>query len=143
MDLAVRRKSEAAKQMKTKMAVQPGEPALFGGLKSDRLLYVIVTASFAEKQMAAEKAGKIIIPQVSFQEASLNEVVGFLVKKSRELDPDKQGVNIILQDAPRGQPATITLNLRNVPLLQAVKYIAAIVGMKMVGEPNSLRLVPQ
>jgi type II secretory pathway component HofQ len=66
-------------------------------------------------------------------------VIEFLVKKSLELDPEKKGVNIILQLSDAKPPA-ITLNLRNVPLLQALKYVAQLSGLEIVADERVLQL---
>jgi general secretion pathway protein D len=43
------------------------------------------------------KLANIIIPKIEFEEATIAQVVAFLKKRSQELDPDSEGVNIILQ----------------------------------------------
>jgi general secretion pathway protein D len=54
----------------------------------------------AERGIRA-KLQNIILPKVEFEEASVAQVVAFLKKRSQELDPDGEGVNIILQlEAP-------------------------------------------
>jgi len=88
----------------------------------------------------AQKAAKIVVPRVEFQEASLADVVNFFAFKSRELDPEKKGVNILLQAPPEAQAAKITLNLRDVPLLDAVRYTAEIAGLKMTAGEHALVL---
>jgi len=56
----------------------------------------------AERGIRA-KLQNIILPKVEFEEASVAQVVAFLKKRSQELDPDGEGVNIILQlEAPAG-----------------------------------------
>jgi Flp pilus assembly secretin CpaC len=89
---------------------------------------------------AARKAAKIVIPSIELVEAPLSSVIEFLVKKSRELDSEKKGVNVILQLSGDKKPPAITLNLRNVPLLQALKYVAAIANLELVADEHALRL---
>ena len=43
------------------------------------------------------KLDNIIIPKISFEEATIQSVVKYLKTRSRELDPDGEGVNIFLQ----------------------------------------------
>lgn len=43
------------------------------------------------------KMENIIIPKISFEEATIHAVVKYLKSRSRELDPDGEGVNIFLQ----------------------------------------------
>ncbi len=116
-----------------------------------------------------EKMQKIIIPAVEFRQANINDVVNFLVEASIAADPDKEGVNIILNlgqgggggAAPAPAPAAteaavdewgfggddfgmssapvssgaagvrdITLNLRRITMLDAIKYITEVAGLK-------------
>ena len=49
-----------------------------------------------EKSPAQTRAGKIIIPRVEFRESSLRAAFDFLSMKSRQLDPDELGINVIL-----------------------------------------------
>ncbi len=51
------------------------------------------------------KLEEIVIPTIDFEEATIQTVVEFLKKKSRELDPDGEGVNIILYEEPAGARA--------------------------------------
>lgn len=60
-------------------------------------------ARFAPAQAAESKEAIVerklrasIIPEVNFRDASIQDVVAFLVQSSRELDSEKLGVNIIL-----------------------------------------------
>ncbi len=43
------------------------------------------------------KLETIVIPKISFEEASIHAVIKYLKSRSRELDPDGEGVNIFLQ----------------------------------------------
>jgi len=69
--------------------------------------------------------------------------VEFLVAKSRELDPEKVGLTIILRPPPGAKPPAITLNLRNVPLLKALGYIAQLANMELAASDHALRLEPK
>ena len=50
-----------------------------------------------EEKGIRAKLDNIIIPEVSFEDAKIGEVIDFLKKRSVELDPDGEGVNIMLQ----------------------------------------------
>ncbi len=119
-----------------------------------------------------EKMQKIIIPSLEFRQANIADVVNYLVDASISADPDKEGVNIILNlgdsgasaaaAAPAAAPASdgfddwgdfggddfgsassssfssgssggvtpITLNLRRISMLDAIKYITEVAGLK-------------
>src|SRR5207302_5571755 len=44
-----------------------------------------------------KKLNSIIIPKIDFKDSTVREAVDFLVKKSKDLDPEGQGVNIVLK----------------------------------------------
>ncbi len=53
-----------------------------------------------------KKLNEIIIPTVKFDNVTIREAIDFLKRKSIDLDPEKKGVNIVLQlDAGPGAPA--------------------------------------
>lgn len=94
-----------------------------------------------------EKMAKIIFPQVQFAGASVEEAVEFLRIKSRdydtfERDPAKKGVNLIIKPGAAPSTALITLDLKDVPMEQALKYITELGGMKYKIEPYAVVVVP-
>ena len=118
-----------------------------------------------------EKMQKIIIPSLEFRQANIADVVNYLVDASISADPEKEGVNIILNLGDSGASAAapaasapasdgfddwgdfggddfgssssssfssgssggvtpITLNLRRISMLDAIKYITEVAGLK-------------
>jgi hypothetical protein len=95
-----------------------------------------------------EKANEIIIPKMSLREARVSETVDFLAHRSRTLDPEGLGVNILIKQTsplagvpavqgipglpnadaplppPAGGEARVTLNAANVTLSEALKQVA-------------------
>lgn len=133
-----------------------------------------VTAS--QSQQLREKMQEIIIPSISFRQASIVDVINFLREASEINDPtpQKTGVNIILQlDAGPAMPAptpsaptedlfgipggtppaeappetagipAITLTLRRVSLLDAIKYVTDVAGLKYRLEENAVIITPK
>ena len=93
------------------------------------------------------KMAKIVFPQVQFSGASIEEAIEFLRIKSKDLDtfttdPTKRGVNLILKQGAAASTATITLDLRDVPMVEALKYITELAGMKYKIEPFAVVVVP-
>lgn len=154
----------------------------------------VVNRGAVETQTSAqklqEKMEKIIIPSIEFRQANITDVVNFLVEASIAGDPEKTGVNIILNlNVPGGassptpavaapapaaqedfgfgdfggdfgqteQPATdfsspapsssgvptITLNLRRISLLDAIKYITEVARLKYRLEENAVMITPE
>ncbi|MFZ4763630.1 MAG: Amuc_1098 family type IV pilus outer membrane protein [Roseimicrobium sp.] len=94
-----------------------------------------------------EKMQKIIFPQVQFQGASIEEAVEFLRIKSKdydtvEKDPAKRGVNLLIKPGTAPSTATISLDLRDVPMTEALRYITELGGMKFKIEPFAVVVVP-
>jgi hypothetical protein len=94
-----------------------------------------------EASPAEVQANKIILPKVQFQEATLTEAVEFLRVKSRELDPEKKGLNILVK--PGGNPNDrITMQLKDVPAYEALRYCAEIAGHQLSAGENAFILSP-
>lgn len=112
------------------------------------------------------RLNRIIIPRVDFRDATVRQAVGFLQQRSRDLDtsetdPERRGINIVVKlpasvtaapaalevEGETAAPVTagdgrITLNLSNVPLYEALRYVATLAGLKVKVEPFAVSLVP-
>ena len=85
------------------------------------------------------KAQAIRIPKLAFREASVTEALDFLRKKSVEHDPETKGLNIVLKAPPNLAQIKITLSLTDVPLLEAVRYVANLAAL--IVEPGDSALL--
>jgi hypothetical protein len=73
------------------------------------------------------KAKEILIPKVEFRDASIREAVEFIRRKALELDPEKQGVNVLLHEInPQNGPADqrVSLSLINTPVIEVLRLTA-------------------
>jgi hypothetical protein len=118
----------------------------------------------AHKNIIA-KLNKIIIPKIEFREATVRECIAFLHQKSVELDPApdvaRRGVGIDSKTdpepagtlppgftpAPGGAVVSpddtkISLSLTNIPLGDAIHYIAFLGGMKAGFDSHGLLFEP-
>ena len=100
------------------------------------------------------KLKTIIIPEIDFTEATIEEAVEFLRRQSKDLDPNGEGVNIIIKsqvpaagdavapdpNAVAAQP--INLQLSNVPLEDALKFTTELAGLKYKVDPLAVIVVP-
>jgi general secretion pathway protein D len=94
-----------------------------------------------------DKMSRIIFPTVQFAGASIEEAVEFLRIKSKdydniERDPTKRGVNLIIKPGTAPATATISLDLKDVPMSEALRYITELGGMKYKVEPYAVVVVP-
>ncbi len=94
-----------------------------------------------------DKMDRIVFPSVTFTGATLEEAIEFLRVKSKDLDTqekiaEKKGVNIILRTGDTPVTAQITLDLRDVPMSEALRYITELASMKYKVEPYAVLVVP-
>ena len=127
-----------------------------------------VSTTVSGSRKLEKRMQEIVIPSIEFRQANIVDVVDFLVEASIAGDADAHGVNIILNlklpnenpaaqgegdegfegmvDAPLDQGgaliSTITLNLRRVSLLDAIRYITEVAGLKYRIEENAVIITP-
>lgn len=94
-----------------------------------------------------EKMKQIRFPSVSFSGASIEEAIEFLRMKGRDLDDverdsSRKGVNLILKSGDTPSTASITLDLKDVPMEEALRYVTELAGMKYKVENNAVVIVP-
>jgi general secretion pathway protein D len=95
------------------------------------------------------KLEEIRIPSINFREATVREALNYIKMRAEALDtqepdPAKRGINIVLKPDPANQDAStrITLSLTDVPLGEALKYIATAANLKVKIEPYAVAVVP-
>lgn len=94
-----------------------------------------------------EKMNKIIFPTVQFQGATIDEAIEYLRVKSRDLDTftdasGVKGVNIILRTGDAPSNASISLDLKDVPMSEALRYVTELAQMKYKVEAHAVLVVP-
>lgn len=86
-------------------------------------------------------AAEILLPSVQFEDATLEEAVEYVRIKSQQLDPAKQGLNILVKPGANAQ-ARITLELKNVPAYEALRYTAELAGCRLVIDGKVMVIEP-
>ena len=102
-----------------------------------------VAAESAALARTRDKLNRIILPEVNFREAPITDVIKLFVDESRRLDePTKEGVNFVLQSEQIGgtnaAPRNVSLNLHNIPLIEALRYATSEVGLEFRIERNAV-----
>lgn len=121
-------------------AVAAEEPGADGSAFETKLRKIIIIET---------KLQKIIIPRISFENTRLSEAVDFLRVRSLELDsaesgPDEKGVNFMVKmPRDRVEPVIAELDLKNVPLGTALKYICELTEMSYSAEEFAVVLRPE
>jgi general secretion pathway protein D len=99
----------------------------------------------------SRKLKEIRIPSLSFQDETVRDAIDKLQKKSRTLDttesdPSQKGVNIVLKLDPAKEAVDggtkINLALNDIPLGEALKYVASAANLKVKIEPYAVAIVP-
>lgn len=95
-------------------------------------------------QSINRKLDEIIIPRINFTEATVREAIEYLKTRSEALDTDStdRGVNIVLKLDPAAASQTVTLDLANLPLREALAYITNLASLKFKVEPYAVLVVP-
>lgn len=101
----------------------------------------LTTFGAHKTQIITLHVSKIILPTVEFRDATLAEAIEFIHIKSRDLDPGKTGVNILLKGD--GGTAKITLSLKNVPVSEALRYCAELANHEISASDNAFVLTPK
>ena len=106
-----------------------------------RVSGVKTTGAALEKKLA-----EIVLPEVLFTGASLEEMIEFCARRSRELDPEGLGVNMIATplapDDGRRDSVLVDLNLRDIPLGDLLGYVGRMSGRVVSVEPHSVVFRP-
>jgi general secretion pathway protein D len=138
------------------------------GSRTTETAQFLTQSAPASKDAIQKKLNSIILDKVELDDVTIREAVDFLKQKSRELDtstddPKKRGVNIVLSlpapttlavDTPLPgeesvetaptitENSRITLSLRGVPLMEAIRYLTDLSGLKEKIEPFAVKIVP-
>ena len=89
-----------------------------------------------------QKLSSIFISGIDFTGASIEDATSFLSSESKRLDPEHKGVNFIIQPEASTSAKPITLQLTNVPLGEALRYICQLAGVKDKIEDYAISIVP-
>lgn len=98
-------------------------------------------------QSINNKLNEIVIPLIRFTDATLREVVESIREQAAELDTAPEdsgdrGVNIVLKLDEAAAAQTITIDLSNLPLREALDYVTRLAGLKIKVEPYAVLIVP-
>ncbi len=105
------------------------------------------TSSRSAGAYITEKMDKIIFPTVLFQNATVDEAIEFIRIKSKDLDtsesdPTRKGISVILRSGDAPASAKISLDLKDVPMSEALRYICDLAQMKYKVESYAVVISP-
>jgi general secretion pathway protein D len=149
--------------------VQVDMPA--GGAKTGRR--DVTKDGKTPEEVVREKMTRIEIPEISFRQANINDVISFFEQASREYDdpelpPEQRGVNFVLKQpasdvaegpapaafdpffsgiessaAPSGFGSPVTFNARFITLMSALETVTDVTGLKYRIKDNIVMIMPR
>jgi general secretion pathway protein D len=93
------------------------------------------------REKITQKLRTLIFPQVDFAGATLDEVAELLRVRSRDLDPQGAGINFILNVPPESRNKPISLNLRDVPMEEVLRYVSEMSGVSYKVDEHAVTFV--
>ena len=97
-------------------------------------------------QSVNRKLDEILIPRLNFTDATVREAIEYLRNVSAQQDRNPadsdRGVNIVLKLDSAAASQTITIDLANIPLREALDYITRLANLKIKVEPYAVLIVP-
>lgn len=149
----------SSRKLETTVTARPGQTILLKEQTTPKKgMFIILTADVINppageapkgedaKKVAAPEIPKAtdganwIIPKFDFREATVNDCADFLVAKSKQLDPAGKGLNIVVKPDGKFEDIRITISLANVPVENALKYIATLANGELAETPTGYTL---
>ncbi len=98
-----------------------------------------IAANKGPKNDIEGQLAKLILPEVNFKEAPIGDVLNYLTTRADELSKGAVVPNFIYKGtAEQRQVTTVSLNLRNVPMSEALKYIGQLTRTKFRYEEHAI-----
>ncbi len=98
------------------------------------------TTELRPKIVPQTKAAKLMLPEFSATDSPLLDVIDALAKKSREVDAEKSGVQVVYAGPSSGSQTRLTLRLNNVSVADAARAIASAANVTLAEEGDTLIL---
>ncbi len=109
---------------------------------SNKCRTAIAQGAGAKKDLRADLA-KIILPKVTFEDAPIGDVMAYLSQRAEELSAGKTVPNFIYKGtAEQRTNVTLSLNLRNVPMTEAIRYIGQLSNSRIDYEEHAVVVNP-
>jgi hypothetical protein len=87
-------------------------------------LALIISCTCSAQEQSDNKL-HLVLPDVQFRATPLKQVIESIAQMSREVDPQKEGVNILLAEESLNPDKPITVNLRHPTVIRAIKLICS------------------
>ncbi len=94
-------------------------------------------------QSIERRLSQMIVPRVSFNQASIGDVINFLNIRSKELDPspDKRGFNFVSRVGDT-ETRDVTMTVTDMPMLEVLRYACQLANVKFQIGEFAITIVP-
>ena len=86
-----------------------------------------------EKRAGGEmqrKLAQMVIPEINFRDAVVQDVVTFLHEESAKLSADKKAINFVWLVPGETKLPTVSLSLKQIPMLDVMQYVTQLAGLR-------------
>jgi hypothetical protein len=80
----------------------------------------------------------LTVPAVNFRDAPVRDAIEWLREESGKLSPDKQPLNVVWMVPADAKLPGITLKLQQVPLLELLRYVTELAGLRYRLDPHAV-----
>ncbi len=102
-----------------------------------------ITKGLGPKNDLEGRLAKVIVPEINFSDAPLGDVLDYFSSRAVELSGGSVSLNFLYKGTSEQRLRTlITLNLRNVPLSEAIKYVGQLSGSTVKYEEHAVVITP-
>ena len=84
------------------------------------------------------KLAGLILPEVNFRDANAQDVVVFLHDETGNLSADKQAVNFVWAVPNDTKLPTVSLSLRQIPILDVLQLVTQLTGLRYRLDPHAV-----
>ncbi len=113
--------------------------ALFGGGESATAS--MIAGLRGGREAITQKLRDLKLEKIDFAGATLNEVLEYLRVRSRDLDPTGKGVDFVNNLPTDQDTASISLNLRQVPIEEVLRYVTEMANASFRIEDYAVRII--
>lgn len=105
---------------------------------------VMIAQGAGPKNDLEGQISRLILPQIGFSDAPIGTVLDYLSSRATELSGGSVVANFIFKGTPEQRESIlITLNVRNIPLSEAVRYVGQLANMRVKYEEHAIIIDPQ
>lgn len=155
--LVSKKRREALREERLRDVEERWSTEITGGIASD-VAVATPDAPPSDVGNIYNKLENIIIPSLNFKDINIVDAIDFLREQSIALDPERQGVNIVLKtsttvgltgegdaaaEVPSTQDITFSLNVVNQPLITILDFINDLTPLKYEVEDFAVFLFPK